>query len=194
MTNDKNRRILSLEIDRWEARIMPNIILYVVILVLKTIEVSMATLRIVLITKDERLKGAIIGFFEVILWVILVSTVLTNITEDPIKVVVYALGFAIGNYTGSKLENRLAIGTTNVEAIVRKEHGKQLSILLRKMGLAVTAVEAFGMVDKREILYIHVPRKKVSETVSLIKSFQHNVVITINDIKPIHGGYKIIRK
>ncbi len=173
---------------------MPNILLYVLILVLKTIEVSMATLRIVLITKDERLKGAIIGFFEVILWVILVSTVLTNITEDPIKIIVYALGFSIGNYTGSKLENRLAIGTTNVEAIVRKEDGKQLSKLLREKGFAVTAVEASGMLDKREILYIHVPRKKVKETVKLITMFQSNVVITINDIKPIHGGYKLIRK
>lgn len=173
---------------------IPNLLLYVMILVLKTIEVSMATLRIVLITKDERLKGAFIGFFEVVLWVILVSTVLTNITEDPVKILVYAFGFAIGNFVGSLLENKLAIGNTNIEAIVKKEHGKQLSILLRQMGLAVTAVEAYGMNNKREILYMHVPRKKVKETVALIKSFQHNVVITVNDIKPVYGGYRIIRK
>ena len=173
---------------------MSGILLYVVILVLKTIEVSMATLRIVLITKDERLKGATIGFFEVILWVILVSTVLTNITEDPMKVVIYALGFAMGNYVGSMLENKLAIGTTNIEAIVLKEHGEQLSHLLRTVGLAVTAVEANGMRDKREILMLHVPRKKARETVKLIKSFQHNVVITKSDIKPIYGGYNILRK
>lgn len=173
---------------------MTGILLYVFILVLKTIEVSMATLRIVLITKDERLKGAIIGFFEVILWVILVSTVLTNITKDPIKVIVYALGFGIGNYVGSLIENYLAIGTTNIEAIVLKEHGEQLTQLLRITGLAVTSVEACGMYNKREILYLHVPRKKVTETVKLIKSFQHNVVITINDIKPVYGGYRTHRK
>lgn len=173
---------------------MSGILLYVLILVLKTVEVSMATLRIVLITKDERLKGAIIGFFEVTLWVILVSTVLTNVTEDPIKVVIYALGFAIGNYVGSLLENKLAIGNTNIEAIVKKEHGKELSKMLRTVGLAVTAVEAYGMNDKREILYLHVPRKQVKETVKLIKSFQHNVVITINDIRPIYGGYRTVRK
>lgn len=173
---------------------MTGILLYVMILVLKTIEVSMATLRMVLITKDERVKGAIIGFFEVILWVILVSTVLTNITQDPLKVVVYALGFATGNFAGSLLENHLAIGTTNIEAIVLKEHGKQLSQLLRTIGLAVTAVDAYGMNSKREILILRVKRKKVKETVKLIKSFQHNVVITINDIKPIYGGYNILRK
>lgn len=173
---------------------MTGIVLYLFILVLKTVEVSMATLRIVLITKDERVKGAMIGFFEVIMWVILVSTVLTNVTEDPIKVVVYGLGFALGNYVGSIVENKLAIGTTKIEAIVLKEHGRELSTLLRTIGLAVTTVDARGMNNQREILILHVARKRANETVKLIKSFQHNVVITINDIKPVYGGYNILRK
>jgi len=173
---------------------MTGILLYLFIFFVKIFEVSLATLRIVLITKDERLKGAIIGFFEVIIWVILAATVLQNINEDPIKVVVYALGFAIGNYTGSVIENFIAIGTTNIEAIVHKDDGKELSKALRKMGLAVTAVEAYGMKDKKEILYIRVPRKQVNAAVKMIRSFQKDVVITINDIKPVYGGYRTIRK
>jgi uncharacterized protein YebE (UPF0316 family) len=173
---------------------MTGILLYLLIFFVKIFEVSLATLRIVLITKDERLKGSMIGFFEVIIWVILASTVLVNISEDPFKVVVYALGFSIGNFTGSALENKIAIGTTNIEAIVHKTDGKELSIALRKIGLAVTAVDAYGMKDKKEILYIRVPRKQVNATIKLIRSFQKDVVITINDIKPIYGGYRTIRK
>lgn len=173
---------------------MSGIVLYLVILVLKIIEVSMATLRIVLITKDERVKGAIIAFFEVILWVILVSTVLTNITKDPVKVLVYALGFSIGNFLGSKLENYLAIGTTNIEVITHKADGKLVSKKLRNEGYAVTEVLACGMNDKRVILYLHVPRKKVKPTVSLIQKMKSDVVITIHDIKPVYGGYKTLRK
>ena len=140
------------------------------------------------------MDGAAIGFFEVIIWVTLAATVLTNISEDPIKVIVYAAGFAIGNYTGSSLESYLAIGTTNIQAIVHKEHGKNLCIALRETGLALTSVDAFGMTDEKEILYIHVSRKKVPQTVKLIKEFQNNVVITINDIKPVYGGYNTLRK
>ena len=173
---------------------MDGITLYFIIFFAKIFEVSLATLRIVLITKGEKVKGACIGFFEVIIWVVLVTTVLTNIADDPIKVIVYAAGFAIGNYTGSTLESYLAIGTTNIQAIVHKDHGKKLSIALREVGLALTAVDAFGMKDKKEILYIHVPRKKVPATVKLIKSFQKDVVITINDIKPVYGGYNTLRK
>lgn len=173
---------------------MERFVLYIIILFIKILEVSLATLRIVLITKDERLKGAIIGFFEVIIWVIVVSTVLKNVTEDPFKVVVYALGFAIGNFVGSKFENYLAIGTTNIEVITHKKDGKALSIALRKEGYPVTAVEAYGMNDRREILYIRIPRKEVNKTVQFIRSFQQDVVITINDIKPVYGGYRTHRK
>lgn len=173
---------------------MTGVLLYLVIFFVKIFEVSLAILRIVLITKGEKVKGAMIGFFEVMIWVWLAATVLTNITEDPLKVVVYALGFAIGNYTGSLMESYLAIGTTNIEVIVHKEHGKGLSIALREIGLAVTAVEAYGMNDKKEILYLHVPRKKVTQTVKIIKSFQNDVVITLNDIKPVYGGFGSLKK
>ena len=173
---------------------MSGIGLYLLIFFVKVFEVSLATLRIVLITKNERIKGAAIGFFEVIIWVLVVSTVLKDITEDPFKIVVYALGFSVGNYTGSLLENKLAIGVTNIEVITHKLDGKKLAKHLRSNGLAVTSVNAYGMNDKREILYLHVPRKKVKATVNQIQSFQNDVVITINDIKPVYGGYKLHRK
>ncbi len=173
---------------------MSPILLYLLIFVVKVFEVSLATLRIVLITKDERVKGAFIGFFEVIIWVLVVSAVLNNITDDPFKVVVYALGFAVGNYLGSRLENFLAIGDTNIEVITHKIHGKEMARFLRDHGFAVTSVDAYGMNDKREILYLHVPRKSVKTTVNLIRSVQQDVVITINDIKPVYGGYRTLKR
>jgi len=39
-----------------------------------------------------------------------------------------------------------------------------------------------------------VPRKKVQATITLIRQFQQDVVITINDIKPVYGGYRLLRK
>lgn len=167
---------------------------YIFILVAKTIEVSMATTRIVLITRGERLFGAILGFFEVILWVVLVSTVLTNVTEDPIKVVVYALGFAIGNYVGSMFEQRLGIGNVRIEVIVMDHHGDELVEKIRSHGFGVTVIEAKGMQSNRQVLLMNIKRKNYGKVVDMIKEFQGNSVITINDIKPIYGGYGLIKK
>lgn len=166
-------------------------LVYLIILVAKIIEVSMMTIRIVYITKDERLIGAIIAFFEVLIWISIVSTVVSNITDDPYKMIVYALGFAMGSFVGSKIENIIGVGNVTIEAIVKEEHGLELIGKLRAEGYAVTKVDADGMNFKRHILLLHVPRKRVKKLVSFIRNNQNNVVITINDIKPIYGGFNI---
>ena len=173
---------------------LPALLVYLIIFFVKIFEVSLAVLRIVLITKGHRIKGALIGFFEVIIWVLVVATVLTNITDDPLRIIVYALAFSIGNYLGSWLENKLALGTVKIEAIVKKIHGKELAMELRKLNLGVTSIDAYGRDDRKEVLYMHVPRRKIDKTITLIKQFQKDVVITINDVRPICGGHGILRK
>jgi uncharacterized protein YebE (UPF0316 family) len=171
-----------------------DVLIYLAIFFVKIIEVTLATTRIVMITKGERLKGAFIGFFEVMIWIVLVSTVLENITQDPIKIIIYALGFSIGNYVGSMFEERLGVGTTRVEVIVKQEHGYELSNAIREEGYAVTLIKGEGMHSERHVLILHVPRKKTKELVNKIKTVQDNVVITVNEIKPIYGGYGIVKK
>lgn len=173
---------------------LPPLWLYTIIFVVKIIEVGMSTVRIVLITKGEKVKGALIGFVEVLIWVALAATVLIDVTSDPMKVVVYALAFAFGNYFGSIVENKMAIGTVKIEAVIKKIHGKRVSIALREMGYGVTAIDAYGREDRKEILYMHVPRKQIRTTIKLLRSFQSDAMITINDIRPVYGGYGILRK
>lgn len=171
-----------------------NFILYLTILIAKMIEVSIGTTRIVLITKGERVMGACLGFVEVIIWVIIVSTVLTDVTKDPVKVVVYAIGFGLGNYVGSLIENRIGIGTIRLEAIVMEEHGLDLANALREEGYAVTMLDGKGMNNDRHVLLLNIKRKKHDSVIEMIKSYQNNVVITINDIKPVYGGYGILKR
>lgn len=171
-----------------------TIVLYLIILVGKMIEVTMATTRIVLITKGEKLKGAIIGFFEVIIWAILIANVLKDITADPIKLVIYSIGFSLGNYLGTTFEQKLGFGTVRIESIVKEEHGVTLARELRNKGFAVTVIEGQGKDFKRHVLIMHIKRKRTEEAVSMIKNIQGNVVITVNEIKPVYGGYGILKK
>ncbi len=170
------------------------IVLYLIIFVVKIIEVGMATVRIVLITKGEKFKGSVIGFVEVIIWVVLTATVLVDVTNDPMKVVVYALAFAFGNYFGSIVENKLAIGTVKIEAIVNKLAGKKISIALRELGYGVTATDAYGKDNRKEIIFMHVPRRQMHSAIKHLRGFQEDVMITVNDIRPVYGGHGILRK
>ncbi|MEA3422498.1 MAG: DUF5698 domain-containing protein [Bacillota bacterium] len=116
-------------------------VMYLVVFFAKIIEVSLMTIRVVLITRGERLIGAIIGFFEVVIWIIIMGNVLSDISSDPLKLVAYAGGFAAGNYVGSWIEEKLGIGMAEVQAIVLKEHGKGLAEVIREQNFAVTVVE-----------------------------------------------------
>lgn len=169
-----------------------NIWLYLAIFAAKMIEVSVSTIRVVFISRGEKVRGAIIGFFEVLIWVILISNVLSNITEDPMKIVVYCLAFAVGNFIGVTIEGKLAIGTASLQTVVDGGCKDELSAVLRENGFGVTITQGEGMEGPVYVLLIFLKRKSVPEAVNLIHQFRPNAMITINDVRQLQNGF--IRK
>lgn len=169
-----------------------NILVYVAIFVAKMVEVSLATIRVVYVNRGEKARGAVIGFFEVMIWVILVSNVLSNLTEDPLKIIVYALAFSVGNYLGVTIENKLAIGTASIQTVVDEECKDELCALLRQNGFGVTMIQGQGMEGTVDVLLIFLKRKSVPEAVGLIHQYRPNAMITINDVRHLQNGF--IRK
>ena len=167
---------------------------YLFILVAKIVEVSLSTIRIVLITKGERAIGAFIGFFEVLLWVFIASSVIKDIASDPLKDIIYALGFGIGNYVGSLLEEKIGLGLSEVQVIVKEEHGYELAEALREKDLGVTLIPGEGKNHSRYLLLMFVPRKRVQSVIKQIRQIQENAVITVSETKPIYGGYGFLKK
>ncbi len=165
------------------------ILIYLGIYVAKIIEVSLMTIRVVLITKGERKAGTVVSFVENLLWVFIVGNVLKGISGDPIRGVVYALGFATGTYTGSWLEQKVGIGVSEIKAIVKEEHGDDLAKYIRDQGYAVTMLRGEGKNLKRCILFMYVSRKEVKHVVDMMVDMQSNAVITVSDSKPVYGGY-----
>ena len=164
--------------------------IYFIIFFGKIIEVSVATLRMVLINRGERVKGAIIAFFDIILWLIITGTVLDGFQEDPMRMVVFALAFAVGNYLGSWLESKLAFGLSSIQIIVPESpKSMQLANALRDSHFAVTVIKGTGRNGNRELLILHLKRKRISEAVKIIHTNFPGAVIAVNDSKGISGGY-----
>lgn len=165
-------------------------LLYVIIFFAKIIEVSISTIRLVFISKGERVKGAILGFVEIMIWLIVVSSVLNNITEDPIKMLIYAAAFSLGNYLGVTIESKIAIGLSSIQVVVSEKDGEILADILREQGYGVTIIEGKGKNDSiKNLLFIQLKRKKIPEAVKSIKQNYPEAYITVNDIKSMVGGY-----
>lgn len=166
-------------------------ITYILIFTSKIIEVSLGTLRTVLLTRGEKLWAASIGFFEVIIWLLVVGNVLVGIKEDPFRMFIYALGFACGNFIGSSIEEKLAIGIVTINITVPEKDSLKIVDLLREAGLGVTTIDAGGINDDRTMLITHVKRKRKDEVINLIKKSGIEAMISISDTKTVYGGYGI---
>ena len=108
----------------------------------RVLDVSLGTLRIIFIARGRRKLAPLLGFFEVLIWIVVVSQVIQNL-HSPLAFIAYAAGFATGNYVGMRIEDKLAIGTLVVRVIVPQE-ASQLMAQLHDAGYGVTSIDARG--------------------------------------------------
>jgi uncharacterized protein YebE (UPF0316 family) len=108
------------------------------ILISKVVEVSLGTVRNILINKGYRREGTVLSFFEIILWTFIASRVIMGITEAPIKGIVYSIGFSLGIYFGSRIESYIALGRVLIQAIIAGEQSEGMIGALREKGYVVT--------------------------------------------------------
>lgn len=161
----------------------------ILILVAKVVEVSLGTLRVILIAKGFRKPGTALAIFEILLWVFVASTVINGITEAPIKGVIYSVGFAVGVYVGSVLENKLAVGKIMIHVITSVSEGEKLTNVIRQNGFGVTALNAKGMDSDKLVLLVFANRKNSQQIMRTIEETDKDVVVVSNEVSLIHGGY-----
>lgn len=164
--------------------------LYLFIFFGKIVEVAVSTVRIVLINRGERVKGSFIAFFEILLWLFVTGTVLAGFQGDILRCVIFALAFAIGNYVGSWVEDRLAFGLCSLQVIVPEcVLSQALADQLRADNFAVTTIKGRGKDGERELMILHIKRKRIPEAVAIIKNNLEKAVVVINDSKVLRGGF-----
>jgi len=166
---------------------------YLLIFFSRVVDVSLATLRTLMIVRGRRLQAALIGFFEVIIYIIALKKVVSTL-DNPFSLLAYALGFATGNYVGSFIEEKMAIGCITVQVIAKNDTG-QLQEVLRNQGFGVTVIEGMGKKGKRNILNIILRRKDLPSLMENVKNIDEDAFIAVMDARTTYGGYiRNIRK
>ncbi len=164
---------------------------YIVIFIGKVMEVSLCTLRIVLINRGERVKGSLIAIIEITLWLIIASSVLEGWKNDIGKAIAYALAYAGGNYVGSWLDDMLAFGLSSLQIVVPTlEETKKLATYLQSQGYGVTSIDVKGRdANNHYMLLLMIKRKLLKSVMDEIQQTCPDAMITVSDIKTVRGGY-----
>lgn len=169
--------------DFFQSDLYDLLVLPLLIFVARIIDVSLGTVRIIFVSKGLKGLAPLIGFFEILIWIIVVSRVIDNL-DNWLGYVAYAGGFATGNYVGMKLEERLAIGHELVRVITKREAHELIGVLKDK-GFGVTSVEAMGTNGEVAVLYVIINRKYLPKVLGIIQEYNPRALYTVEDIRSV---------
>lgn len=166
-----------------------NYKIYTLIFLTKIIENALGTLRVIVVASGKKWIGSILNGVISIIWVIGTGLVLTNVNEDPLKILFFCLGSTFGSYFGSVIEEKMALGTNLLFTITTYDLGGLIEKELRKEKYAVTSTIGNGMKSLKRVLMIMTPRKKTQECVSLISCLDPKSMVISLSAKTIKGGF-----
>jgi uncharacterized protein YebE (UPF0316 family) len=167
------------ELTHW--LIMPALIFLA-----RVTDVSFGTIRVIFIARGMRKLAPLFGFFEVLIWLIVISQIFSNLSHW-IYYIAYAAGFATGNYVGMVIENRLAIGKAILRVITRVDAEKLVQVL-RDRKFLLTEINGEGSGGPVKILFMVVSRVQLPEAISLVKQYNPRAVYTIEDVRFVNEG------
>lgn len=144
-------------------------------------DVTLGTIRIVMVSKGQKFLAPILGFFEVIIWLIAMSKIFQNI-DNWVAYVAYGAGFGTGNLIGLIIEEKLAMGIVQIQIITRR-NAEDLIQKLRDSGYGITYLEAQGAVEEVGVIYSIIKRADIPTVVDIIRTYNPKAFYTIGDVK-----------
>ena len=156
------------------------------IFLLRLLDQTLGTLRMLYVNKGKPTFGAALGFIESAIWVVAISQVIKDL-DDPFLVVGYALGFASGTIVGSYIESSIAIGDVVIRIFSPKDDDSQLvAQKLRSEGFGVTIISGEGRYGEVRIDWCVAPRKKSTKVVNIVSEINPDAYVTTESTSPIN--------
>jgi len=150
-------------------------------------DVSLGTIRMILIIRGDKWTAAIIGFVEILVYTIALGMVVGAL-NDPIKLAVFCLGFSLGVIVGSVIEDRLALGYRGVQAIIDRDHGYIVDEL-RAHGYPITSWDAEGLAGSKIVMNMVLKRNLAREVTAKISDMEPDAFVVFMEPKHFRGGY-----
>ncbi len=162
------------------------LVLPVLVFLARVTDVTLGTLRIIFISRGKRNLAPLLGFVEVFIWITIVSQIVSH-AHNILAYLAYAAGFATGAFVGMYIENRLAIGTQVILAIIQ-ENADQLVDHLHAAGYGVTCVDGAGANGPVKLIYTIFPRRCQEDVLSIIHQTHPRAFLSIQDIRSSQEG------
>ncbi|MCF7809965.1 DUF2179 domain-containing protein [bacterium] len=167
--------------------IIPTLIFFA-----RIIDVSIGTIRVIFVAKGMKFLAPVLGFFEVLVWLLAIGEILKNLTSWQ-NYIAYACGFAMGNFVGMLIESKIALGNVIIRIITRYE-ANSLVEALREKNFGVTSIDADGRDGPVKILFTLTTRTSIPKILNIVNEYNPNAFYSIEDIRYVSEGIFPVRK
>ena len=157
------------------------------IFLLRIVDVSLGTTRMLLVVRGARVAAPLIGFVEILVWLTAAGAAVQNL-DSPVHVLAYAGGFAAGTAVGVWLEQQLALGISTVQAMSRGDT-EAVADRLRSEGWGVTELTGRGRQGRVAIVSTIVRRREVPDVIEAMEEEDPDAFITVYDDTQVRRGW-----
>lgn len=156
----------------------------------RILDVSIGTVRTMLMVKGRTFIMAILAFLEVFIWFVIAREALITDVQSIFIPVSYSLGYATGTLIGAYLSNTFIKGIVCVQVVVAKGN-KTLLTNIRKHGYAVSVIDLKDDYsgNQRDMLYFQINNRSLKKLIALIKKYDSNAFIVVSDTKAVQNGF-----
>ena len=165
---------------------LPVLLTCLLIIAARITDVSLGTIRTINVVQGRRTLALVLGFFEVLIWLLIVSRVINEISQ-PAYAIAYALGFALGNFVGMTIESRLALGRQVVRIFSRQ--GAEMAVALREGGLRVTQFDGYGRDGPVQELFIEIGRRHAANVIAQARVLDPTCFYMVDDIRLVSSAH-----
>jgi len=159
----------------------------VVIFFSRVVDVGLGTIRVQLIVRRRKLLASLIGFVEILIYVLVVSQVIKDI-KNWLNVLAYAGGFAIGTLVGMLLSERMSRGVIEV-TVITQGSWQEIEQAVREAGFALTRQSGMGREGRVEVLNVVCAARELSRLVDLVTGVDREAFVYTRELAGLRGGY-----
>lgn len=165
--------------------------LLLAIILINVVYVSLNTLRMIFVIKGQRILSSILSMVEVFVYLMGLNIVLQNL-DKPLNIAAYCVGFGLGIYIGSRIEEYLALGYVTLQVIV-DSFECEIPTKLREQGYGVTAWSADGKDGKRLVMHVLAKRTNERQLMEMLETLSPKAFIISYEPKNFKGGFWVKR-
>lgn len=170
------------------------VVVCLIVCAAKIVEITIQSLKTCMMVKGQRLKAAGLGFVECTIWGLVISTIIGTLGDNLFLLLFYCVGYATGLFLGSSIENKIALGTSNLELIANDESTAKITDYLKEQGRGYTVFEGHGSTDKMNMIFIVLPRKETPRVLKAIrKTCDNKVFVVASEVSKYAGGYGMVK-